>query len=139
MALLSIQRNIKRLGIPLKVFYLHLQHGQCLCYYVSILRSLNSFPFHKICPSTKHDAEIAPVEITSFGRALEKMFFKRRHFKLQRPMGGTNLNVVIVYSHKGHNGRHPRERSQRNGPQWEKTEKAEVRRKRKSTDLGQRN
>lgn len=39
-------------------------------------------------------------------------------------MGETNLNVVIVYLHEAHSGRHPRVRSQRNGPQWERTENA---------------
>lgn len=37
-------------------------------------------------------------------------------------MGETNLNGVIVYPHEGHNRRYPRVKSQRNGPQWEKTE-----------------
>lgn len=58
---------------------------------------------------------------------------------MQRPRGETNLNVVTVYPHKGHKGRHPRVRSQRNGPQWERAKNAEIRRKRKGTDLEERN
>lgn len=48
---------------------------------------------------------------------------------MQRPRGGTNLNVVTVYPHKGHSGRHPRVRSQRNDPQWERPTNAEIREK----------
>lgn len=48
---------------------------------------------------------------------------------MQRPRDGTNLNVIIFYPHKGYNKRHRKVRSQRNGPQSEKTQNTEARRK----------
>lgn len=122
-------KKYKRLGIPLKVFYL--QHSQYLCTYVWILRSLNSFPLHKnTFPSTKYDAANCPSRDRFLLAELLKFSFKRRFsFKMQRPRGGTNLNVVIIYPCKDHHGRHPRVRSQRNDPQRARAENAEAREK----------
>lgn len=90
-----------------------------LCTHVSISRSLNSFPLYKILPSIKHDAEnFTSRDHFLLVEPLKFSFKTRLSFKLQRPIGGTNLNVVIVYLHRGHSGRYPRVRSQRNTPQW---------------------
>lgn len=112
-----------------------------LCTHVSISRSLNSFPLYKILPSIKHDAEnFTSRDHFLLVEPLKFSFKTRLSFKLQRPIGGTNLNVVIVYPHRGHSGRYPRDHRGilLSGLAFF-TENAEVRRKRKSTGLEQRN